>query len=221
MKRTISILLVMCLLSVFSLPTYATSTKGDNTKFTIKAVKTTKEFDKASDDTIVIYFDNVGITKAQIIGKEEITGQKTSDFTIMSDPDLYRLPSGIRNAQVVKEITGVPGYTQKNVYMYLSSTEGHRVASDLDFNATTSFIWLMLGVIPKVGIPLACTGFLVSWRDAQIAANIRAYADQNQSLIIKTNTSIYGTFTTVLYWDGIYVDISGVQPEKLVSFSYR
>lgn len=183
-------------------------------------VKVTDKFEKADLDTVVAIIDGVSITKRDIIGKDKIkVTQSNSDFVMRSLPDVYRLPSAAKNANVVKTLNA-PRFSQVTTYMYLSSDKAHAIASDLDFDVMKDGIWFLAGFIPKVGPIITIGAFFGTWRNANLASDIRSYADKGDSCIVKDIETSYGNFSTVLSWDGKYVDLSEASYESLTSFSH-
>jgi len=183
-------------------------------------VNVTEKFDNADADTIVAIVDGVPITKRDVVGKEKITVTKAADKYVMrSLPDVHRLPSSADNANVVKSLSA-PRFSQVTTYMYLSSDKGHAMASDLDFDIKKDGIWFLAGFIPKVGPVITISAFFNTWRNANIASEIRSHADQGDSCLVKDIETSYGNFTAVHWWDGTYVDLSEQTYESLVSFSH-
>lgn len=120
----------------------------------------------------------------------------------------------------MEKVIDIQSFNQVTTYTYLSPTKAFAMAHDLDFNVMEDGIWTLATFIPKLGPLITLGSFFQAWRDAELANDLRAYAENGESCLLKNLDSSYGEWNYTYSWDGVYVDTSVGTSEYIRSFSH-
>lgn len=225
-KKLLSITLIFLIAINFGSQSFATTS--------YRNPKLTELFYKASPNEIVLYYNGFPIEKKYIdertatikqekLKEIELNAKSLRSFSLMNNGS-SRIPSKYKDAVIEKKIIS-QNYSQTDTHTYLSNKTAVEFAKKYNFDAKGSVAWFLASAVPKVGIAISAMGMLLAIKDGLTSNSLRNLTDRGKSVLIKTASSRYGSFTVVKEWNGVNIDLSeyssSITKIRITKISYR
>lgn len=184
---------------------------------------------------VIAYVDGIALTKKDVNSDGSIKDSSLNSYKPIRMPRAVVAGSGSGGSggillnqkysgATVEKLLTAPSFSQTTWDIYMSVSEGRKMASKISVGDGETVATFFAGFLPKMQIP-SIIALISQMNRSSVARDIRKFTDRNLKVRLRIIKSRYGTLYRVDQWGGLYLDNKltnlKVSKERIVKITYR